>query len=258
MRIAWLTDQHFPFEDRRAWLLALRISADFEPHAVPICSDDRDFYSVSHFDKDPARVKNQQADLDYWHKRMVEMKDILQPGWRDGKGRNIYYRPILGNHNERWLRYMWQHPEIHGLNVLDYANLHEFDKYGFTWIGERDNWEQNREWRIKDTLTLTHGSRMSVAAQMAGRFYDGSVVMGHLHRYNELAITKPNKEVIFGIQSYCLCELEPLYMLHPNWQLGVLLITVYDSGQLAFENVPFCTGTGGLTAIWRGKMYTEK
>lgn len=257
-KIAWLTDQHFPFEDRRAWQLALRIAADFRPDAVPIGSDDRDFYAISSFDKDPLLAKSMLEDTRYWFARMDELKDALEPGWREGTQRKrVFYPTILGNHNMRWIKYLWQHPEIYGIPELDYPNLHKYAHYGFNWNGNAQDWDQNTEWRASNQLTITHGNRLSVNAQMASRYYDTSILIGHLHRFNKVTFTRPDRSQVVGVQSYCLCQLEPKWIEHPNWQHGLTLVTVYDD-YVNFEDVPFVHASGRVHAIWRDKYYVEQ
>lgn len=257
-KIAFLTDQHFPYEDRRAWILALRIAAKFKPDMVPICSDDRDFYSISTFEKDPAQLKNQQTELDYWFKRMEEMKDMLEPEWKEKRAANtIEYRPVIGNHNQRWLKYLWSHPEVCGLNALDYSKLHDFDRFNFKWNGDAKDWHLNYEWNVAKGLTITHGNRMGIQSQMQSRMFDQSVIMGHIHRYNQITHTFPNRDTVTGIQSYCLCNLEPRWIVHPNWQQGLLLITAHDDGYIEYNPIKFEHRDGDVFAYYQGERMCE-
>ena len=61
MKLAFVTDEHHPFQDDHARSVALKIVQDFDPDMVVCGSDGIDFYQVSHFDKNPERVKARTA-----------------------------------------------------------------------------------------------------------------------------------------------------------------------------------------------------
>jgi hypothetical protein len=51
-----------------------------------------------------------------------------------------------------------------------------------------------------------------------------SVIQGHVHRMGMISKTPLGGKVYYGIESGCLCELKPDYMLHANWQNGYVYI----------------------------------
>ena len=53
MKIAFPTDEHFPFQDERARSIALEIVRDFNPDVLISGSDGVDFYALSKFSKNP-------------------------------------------------------------------------------------------------------------------------------------------------------------------------------------------------------------
>ena len=68
IKIAFPTDEHFPFQNDRAREVALKIVQDFGPDVVPAGSDGLDFYKLSRFDRDPARMKahSLQEEIQMW------------------------------------------------------------------------------------------------------------------------------------------------------------------------------------------------
>ena len=55
-QIAYFVDEHFPFHDEPAILLAAKVIRIFAPDEVVNGGDDQDMYAVSSFDKAPDRV----------------------------------------------------------------------------------------------------------------------------------------------------------------------------------------------------------
>ena len=53
-----------------------------------------------------------------------------------------------------------------------------------------------------------------------------SVIQGHVHRMGMVTKTTLDGKVYYGIESGCLCDLKPDYMLHANWQNG--FVTIHD------------------------------
>ncbi len=266
MRIAWLTDQHGIFTDRHAWELALNITRDFKPDAVPVGSEDIDLYTLSYFSRNPARKENFQRELDFQHERYVELKDAVDPFWNSTE-KPEGYRPILhptviGNHNRRFIKNLWEDPKFFGLRSLEYRNLLGYDRYGFTWNGDPWDFQANEDWSPFPGLVFTHGNRVSkhpggsVQRQMEARYYDASLVMGHCHRGAQHVASRPDGTQLWGIEGFCLCQLNPEYAKNVNWTQGIVLITRHDSGVLELELVPFHRANSQLLAYRRGTEYT--
>lgn len=264
MKIAWLTDWHGIFVDRYAWELALRITRDFEPTHVPIGSDDIDFYRISHYAKNPARREQIQDELDMQFKLYEELKDAADPHWRwlsrpDERPR-VEHPTVLGNHNNRFFRTLWEDPKFFGLKDMAYPRLLKYDKYGFTWNG--DEWDKsgNLEWVAGENLVFVHGNKVSqspgysVQGQMRSRSFDRSLVMGHCHRGAQTHIRRADGRIITGIEGFCLCQLDAEYAPSNNWTQGIVFITVTNDVP-SFELIPFTRVGSDILAVWRGNEY---
>lgn len=51
-----------------------------------------------------------------------------------------------------------------------------------------------------------------------------SVIQGHVHRMGMVTKTTLDGRMYYGIESGCLCELKPDYLLHADWQQGFVWI----------------------------------
>lgn len=247
-RIYHNSDEHHPYADPYARSLALKIIEDFKPTQMIVGSDGIDFYTISSYDKDPARAKsyNLQKEIDEWEKAQKEWRDAAPDAER-------HY--ILGNHEDRLRRYLWRHPELFGLNALKIENLLNLDKHNIKFAG--------KEVRIQN-LIVKHGrfirmhSGYTAKAELEKEFYSTNIMTGHTHRGGSHYVNTRNG-VVQSHEGFCLCDLNPDYVESPNWQQGVLLATVHQ-GVMTPEPIPFFrrrNSSKKLCAIWRGKEYTS-
>jgi hypothetical protein len=249
MRVVFPTDEHRPYQDDRAVELAMQIASDFHPELRVCGSDGVDFFAISDFDADPSRktYDSLQRELDAWK--------TGQRAWADATpgARKVY---LPGNHEDRLRRYLWNHPEIAGLEALALPQLLDFAGLGI----EYDNQPyEMSELVLFDQVVIRHGKRVrrlsgaSATAELADERHAISVVMGHTHR-GATVYTTTRSGVRLAQESFCLCQLNPGYVAHPDWQQGLVLIDV-SADHLAIEAVPFADFRTRKVAYWRGKEY---
>jgi predicted phosphodiesterase len=250
LRVAFPTDEHFPFQDENARSVALQIIRDFDPDVRVTLSDGLDFYSISSFDKDPTVLKagGLQKEIDAWIAGQKE--------WLDASPHARVYA-ILGNHEDRLRKYLWKHPELSDLEVLKLENLLHFERLNI-------RGEVQLEVEIGDVhkLVVKHGKRIrqqsaySARAELEKEFYAASVLTGHTHR-GGTHYAQTRRGVVTALECYCLCRLDPAYDPSPNWQQGIVLSTISESG-IGFEPILFTRHLGKVVAQWRGKEYRQE
>jgi UDP-2,3-diacylglucosamine pyrophosphatase LpxH len=94
--VAYLSDCHFPYEDKRAWQLTLQILEDIRPSTVFWGGDIVDCYAVSDFSRDPQRVLTLQDELDEAVNGMRQVRKLVPEA-------SMYFLP--GNHENRIERF---------------------------------------------------------------------------------------------------------------------------------------------------------
>jgi len=244
-KVAMVTDEHFPHQDDRARSVAMQIVHDFDPD-VRICgSDGMDFYALSKFDKDPARMTSSklQMEIDYWKAGQRE--------WCDASP-NAKPLFLLGNHEDRLRKYLWRHPELADLNALKLENVLDFKKLK---IGNPDG----TEILFHDQLLIRHGERIrqhsgyTAKAELEREFYSISILTGHTHR-GGVHYATTRKGVVEAHECFCLCRLDPEYILNPNWQQGIVLTEV-DKHSLSIVDIPFHPRGDKLIARWNNTEY---
>lgn len=246
IKVAFPTDEHYPWQDESARSLALKITEDFDPNIRIAGSDAMDFYSISKYNKNPSKVGADKlaVEIEKWHAGQRE--------WLDASpNADVIFIP--GNHEDRWKTWLWKHPEVYGLNALKLSNVLELKKINVRWTAQ--------EIVFGDILVIKHGnyirkiSGLSAKAELDNEKYAISTMTGHSHRGGSIFI-KTRHGMIQGHECFCLCDLNPEYVDKPDWQQGIAL-AIISNNVLTVELIPFIERYGRKYAIWRDKEYTE-
>jgi hypothetical protein len=248
-RIAFPTDEHYPFQDEYARSIALQIVGDFRPDVVVAGSDGLDFYNISSFDKNPHRIKvGLQEEIDQWKAGQREWADA-SPG-----ARRVY---IPGNHEDRLRKWLWRHPEMI-LDATRLENVLDLKGLGIEW----ENTELPAdlcEYVFHDRLVIRHGkyvrknSGMSARAEAEHERFSISVLTGHSHRGGAF-YARTRQGMVEAHEGFCLCRLDPEYAHFPDWSQGIVVVDV-GRDFLSVESIPFHGEEKGKRAVWRGKEY---
>lgn len=252
-RVAFPTDEHFPFQDDFAREVALKIVEEFDPNLLIFGSDGVDFYSISKYDKHPKRTFNLQNEIDAWKAGAREWNSAAP------NARRVF---IPGNHEDRLRRYIWRHPEMAGLEVVQLHSLLGLDALGVESeeriIGE--NYGQSEvqvgPLMIKHGSVIRKHSAYTARGEMEKEFYNIPVLFtGHTHRGGMHMATTRNG-VVRAYECFCLCDLNAPYINRPNWQQGIALATIYGT-LVQVEHIPIHTDpvNGRKRAVWRDLFY---
>jgi hypothetical protein len=250
-KVVFPTDEHYPYQDEHARSVALQIVSDFNPDVRIAGSDGIDFYSISKFDKNPSRMKTLQKEIDAWTAGQKEWRDAAPEA-------NAFF--LVGNHEYRFTRYLYNHPELYDLEALQFPNLLGLVSLGIYWEKSKGD-AANLELNLYNRLLIKHGnlvrkhSAYSARAEIENEFYSISTLTGHTHRGGS-HYAQTRQGVVVAHECFCLCRLDPGYVQNPNWQQGIVLADV-TAGSLSIEPIPFYQEHGLTKAIWRGKEYVE-
>lgn len=192
---------------------------------------------------------NLQNEIDAWKAGQRE--------WRDASPNATPFY-LIGNHEQRHIRYLWRNPEYAELNVIQLPSLLGFEELDIPWEGE----DKHRELDIDKRLLITHGnvvrkySAYTAKAAVEAERYARSVMIGHTHR-GGTHYTSNRDGVVQGIECFCLCRTDPEYMSNPDWQQG-LVVAEITKEKLNIEPILFTRSGDKLKAVWRGKEYESK
>jgi len=215
-RFVGLYDVHVPFHDERALDVALQVIRWHQPSVIVLGGDFWDFYSVSAYDRNPARRWNLQEEIDAGEPVLEQIQDAAPRS-------AVWFIP--GNHEDRLRRWLWRHPDVAGLRSLELSNLLPISKFDV---------RMAKEIAFNSHILFTHGSTArknagnSVRAEIEKRRYGWSMVSGHVHRAGVFS-TWTRHGLVWGVESGCLCQLDVEYGSALDWSHG--LVVGYSNGE---------------------------
>jgi len=212
MRTLVAQDMHIPYHDPITCSLFERFIMDEKPDWIILPGDIIDLYSISSFDKDPARADSLQKDINH-------TKDFLKRIRSVAGGIPITYTE--GNHEDRLRRYLWKKaPELASLAGLTIPRLLDLASFDI-------NYEPDGVW-VGD-LFVYHGSLVRKDAGYAAKaeyLKNGcSGMSGHGHRDGKYSVRNRGGQFVW-FENFCMCLLNPEYIKGvANWSQGWSLVT---------------------------------
>ncbi len=236
---AIIQDFHIPYHDPIAVDLTERLLQEVKPDLIIYPGDVFDFYQISNFDKDPARIKSLQSDINQG-RAMFRRHKIMFP--------DAIKKLLVGNHEKRLLHFLWtKASELSSLTCLTLEELFNLKEYDIELIA----YEQGL--MINEVFLVLHGEIASIhSGYTAKRMYEkhgGCGICGHCHRLGSYY-----KRDRFGIWGWwengCLCHLTPDWIKNPNWVQGFSLVH-FHGDRFWVEQVPIIKNK----LMYGGKIY---
>lgn len=220
----------------------LKIAKQWEPTHVVILGDYIDAYPVSFHDKDPARRKDLEYEVNYAQEALAKLTKIVSNAQR-------YY--IAGNHEHRLIRYLWRvAPELNGL--VSIQKLLRLQELGWHYTPYKHSLRLG-----KASVTHDVGNAGPHAHIKAADVYGKNVIIGHTHRAGicYTGTIAGNKHV--GMMCGWLGDVEAIDYMHKDrarkdWIHGVGVGYLLDNDHVSLQFVPFINGR----AILEGKIYS--
>ena len=205
-RIVVISDSQIPFHDAKSIEAVEHFLDDYQPNKLIWDGDMLDFWLLSRFDKNPARAHSVQDELDIG-RRMQDRQANRHPS-----ADKVW---ILGNHEDRLRRFLWENPAIASLRALDHQSLFSADD-AFRVLG------YGSQVQISNTI-IEHGGpvrgKSGYSARALFEKRGTSVIMGHTHRLSQASHRNALGQHAM-IENGCLCLLSPEYDHEPDWTQG--------------------------------------
>lgn len=220
-----ISDLHFPFVDGVALKCVLGWIKRERPHAIHCLGDVADFYALSRFNKDPARLLGLQQEIDSASDLLHEMRALVP------RAKIIYSE---GNHEARLLSYLQSKaPELSSLRGLTPQALFRLNECGVSWKNAHEPY-----WVSKLLLTHGHIVRKWSGATARAHFekFGSSVLHGHSHRLGQFFHSFAGQPYV-AVENGCLCSLDPEYDLAPDWQQGFSVVYL-DGSSFQITTIP--------------------
>ncbi len=231
-------DFHGQFRDKKVCKMFMNFLRREQPDTLVLNGDIVDFYSISKFDKDPARKTDLQDELNDSYNFLYDLREALPNA-------GIMY--IEGNHEARLRKYLRSKaPALATLDALKIETLLGFKDFGI-------EYEEDGIW-LGD-LFVYHGSIIRTEAgdtAKAERRKNGcSGISGHSHRDGKSPVRYRGGQLCWW-ENFCLCQLDAEYIKGiANWTQGWSVVTTIGKR----PNVEPVAVLGGRYT-YRGKEYT--
>ena len=212
LKIAVLSDIHYPYEDAQCIKIVKSYLRDYKPDMIILNGDITDCYSVSRYEKNMKGRPDIQEEIDYTAEKLEEWVTEFP---------DTEFKFIEGNHEERLRRHVSSNaPALVALRNMSFPYLVGLDNLGIEWIGT------DQELQI-GSLLFTHGhmARKHAGTTARGHFesYGCSVIVGHVHRLS--VAWKRNKIGHHAmVENGTLCDFDVEYLKFPDWQHGFTTI----------------------------------
>lgn len=227
-----INDVHIPFHDVKVVRLLFDFLKWFSPDVVIINGDLLDCQTVGRFVNDPFKEVSMVEEIKEGRAFLAKLRATV------GEDCKIHY--VYGNHEHRFQNYIIENARsLHGLEGLSlaeqlhckdygvrvvYSGLKEsYMKYGELYVGHYNKVSQHGGYTVK-ALVDQHGV---------------SVIQGHTHRFGTHLRTLLDGTVLGGWENGCLCDLNPSYVMKPNWQHGFSIVWKKKrDGRFMVEQMP--------------------
>jgi hypothetical protein len=262
-----------PTHDPTAIDAALTLVSTLRPSRVVLLGDNLDAPEFGRYRLSPAFQQTMQAAIDYATTLMARLRAAAPTAQIDW---------LAGNHEERLQNWLMdnaraafglrQGAATDGWPVLSVPHLCRLDDHQVTY---RPGYPASDLW-LTDNLKIIHGDRVKSRGSTAHKYLDEqkvSVVYGHIHRIEQAHRTREDIDgpaEIMAASPGCLARTDgavpstrqgldldgrPLTRAE-DWQRGLGVETIFDSGDWAYE-VARIGGTrdGRTVAFFRGSTY---
>ncbi len=218
-RIISVSDLQYPYHDRKVWKAVLNFVKDFNPHIVIVNGDGFDFYDLSKYDKNPQRCGKLDLELEGFR------DEVLVPlGRASPLASERHY--MEGNHERRFTKYLWhQAPALSNFKGLRNAGeAIDVEKFNMEYHNENQHLSLGHLLVLHGHIIRKHGGW---TAKAHFERYGTSLLVGHSHRWGTFAV-RDWKGCHIAEEQGCLCDMNPEYDPHPNWQQGFAVAFIHS------------------------------
>lgn len=208
--IVVLSDIHIPFQDNKAVRCALDFIRGEQPDIIVLNGDVLDMFMLSRFTKGEGR--NPMEEITMCREFLGELRKYSNA--------DIYY--VIGNHETRLEHYVLNKaPELASLieDVFSIIKVSDFNIRGCASL------TVNNTFVFKHGTLLGNKAGLSAIKEMENSYMSGCT--GHTHRLCKYIARKAGRKFVW-LESGCLCDLNPEYVVQPNWQQGFVTISIKD------------------------------
>jgi len=214
-RILVLSDIHLPYQDDDALFAALQFGLEKNVNCIYLNGDTMDMYQLSRHEKNPAN-RSFSYELDICRSFLKGIRKMFPNA-------HIVYK--IGNHDERYEKFIRMNPQIMAIQEFELGNLLGFPEL-------RIHEVKSKQWSYAGKMPILHGHELPAKsggvnpARMAQLKLNKQVIIGHFHRETKSTGKQFDDKPYAAYSSGCLCDLFPAYMPINDWNHGFTYLEV--------------------------------
>lgn len=241
----FLTDFHFPTEDRAVFQLATQVIKDVNPDILWLNGDMMDFKSISSFPTNPKDKSTLSRDLKHGQLKLQELRNAAPNA-------QLFYKD--GNHERRLQSFLWNKaPELSDLEDLELASLLRLRDLNAAIIQEDEKAVVGQLWHL-------HGHEIGVGlaypAKVMMQKANTSVIFGHTHRFSVFYQNALDGTTRVAWSIGCGQVLEVDYDVHPQWTQGFAKVEYTKTGLFQVSPIAVFNQGNKKCCMVDGKLYS--
>ena len=172
-------------------------------------------YQLSRHEKNPAN-RSFSYELDICRSFLKGIRNMFPNA-------HIVYK--IGNHDERYEKFIRMNPQLIGVQEFELGNL-----LGFTELRIQE--VKSKQWSYAGKMPILHGHELPAKsggvnpARMAQLKLNKQVIIGHFHRETKSTGKQFDDKPYAAYSSGCLCDLQPSYMPINDWNHSIIYMEV--------------------------------
>lgn len=214
-RILVLSDIHLPYQDDDALFAALKFGLEKGVNCIYLNGDTMDMYQLSRHEKNPAN-RSFSYELDVERTFLNGLRTMFPNA-------HIVYK--IGNHDERYEKFIRQNPQLMSVQEFELGNLLDFTDLRIQEV-------KSKQWAYAGKLPLLHGHELPTKsggvnpARTVQLKLNKQAIVGHFHRETRSNGKQFDDKPYTTYSSGCLCDLYPAYMPINDWTHGFTYVEV--------------------------------
>lgn len=214
-RILLLSDIHLPYHDDNALMASLEFGLEKDVNCIYLNGDTMDMYQLSRHEKNPAN-RSFSYELDVCRTFLKGLRTMFPNA-------HIVYK--IGNHDERYAKFINANPQLLGVDEFGLDNLLKFTEL-------RIHEVKSKQWAYAGKLPILHGHELPTKsggvnpARTVQLKLNKQAVVGHFHRETRSNGKQFDDKPYTTYSSGCLCDLYPAYMPINDWTHGFTYVEV--------------------------------
>lgn len=218
-------DWHIPFHDEKVNELFFKFAKHERPDWVILDGDLLDFWEISKYDRVPRYGKTFEEEIDIAKAFLKRLRKLLP---------NARITLIEGNHEFRLKSFIVKHaPQLYG--VMPIEKLLDLKLYNIEFVQCKPGQARWDSVAVKvGALYVGHWNKVSKHGGYTAKLLlddkGVNLIQGHTHRIGRHNRTLHDGTELVAIENGCMCDLNPSYMAHPNWQHGMCVVYHHVGG----------------------------